>query len=239
MIPIVSLIDIFAALLCGGIFLRILNGYKRSRLISLKYFALTYFFLGLLYLLFSVPGVVSENGYVIAFTAALAYLMLNIAIAYLLQVPLLVYRRHTLEALSFYGILTSGIILFFANIYYIQPAARKESGLIVYYLVQEPVIVRILVGVVPVLIAVLVVYTFFREGRRIAQASQQIAATSSNQSLKIVHRSFTIAWGLTVLTSAGALNFIIYALIPHGSVFVIGGLMSIAALIIIFRGIEL
>jgi hypothetical protein len=198
-----------------------------------------------LFLMAAVPGIISENGYVIATTAAVGYLLLDFAVAYLLQIPLIVYQRYTWETISFYGVLILGFVLFVANMYFIQPAARKESGRVVYYLVQEPTIVRLLVGATPLLIAAIVVYMFMREWRRLATTS---ATSSDNNSAPIVsldqhkqisHRSFTIALGLAILLVAGIVNFVVYTLAPSGMAFVFAAVLSALSLIIIFRGIEL
>jgi hypothetical protein len=245
MIPIISLFDTFCGLLSAFLFFHIWRGYKNQQKIALKYFAMFYLYFVLFFVMASVPGLVSSDGYVIALTANIGYFLLFIAVAYLLNVTLLMYKQYWWQPWAFGSVIFIGAVLFICNLFVLRPAVEIFSPPFVYYLVQEYSILRILEGAAPLLIATITAVMFAREGRRLSRQLQEgkpsaltASISESEQSSNLAHRSYTIAVGLTVLVLAGVGNYIVFAFIPNGLTFFYSGILASSALLIIAYGVE-
>lgn len=243
MVPIISVSDAVCAVLSLFIFVIIWRRYQKKQYVAYKYFAYFYLSLVTFFICGAIPGLVTENGTFIALAAIIGYTALLVGVSYLLCVPLIVYGRTTIEATLFYGIVVVGVIMAILNIMFISPAVKVSSGPFVYYLVQEPSVLRVLVGAIPLLVALFAVVMFIREGYRLAQKASVV--TSSIASTTIVaeqrentHRSYMIAAGLGLLVLAGFVNFIIYAIYPSGEAFLVAAIFADPALVVIALGVE-
>lgn len=170
----------------------------------------------------AMPGIVNSNGLLIWFEAAVGYFMLFIGCAYLLQVPLLFSPRYRWRSWVFAGVIVLGVVLFVLNVIFIEPAQRVETGMIVYYLVQEHRILRFFVGAFPLFIGLVGVAVFAQEGLYLSreahsfELSSGIPAAENSPRSGGVYRAYVIATGMSLLLLGGVFNFIVYIVSPTG-----------------------
>lgn len=243
MFPIISISNAVCAVLCAIIFGVVWRRYQTQHQVPHKYFALFYLYLMILFVCAAVPGLVTEDGIFIALAAIVGYTAMLVAVSYLLCVPLLIYGRARLEAGLFYPLIVIGLMLAALNVITISPAVKVVEGPFVYYLVQESSLLRVLVGAIPMLVALSAAIMFFREGRRLARHTAMLGQDAHDQSARIkeqqnTHRSYMIAAGLGLLVLAGFANFIIYSVYPGGTAFLVAAGFADAALVVIALGIR-
>ena len=228
MIPIISILNIISALVVFAVLLKIIKSYKNNKNKNVRTFIYFFLFVFIFLLLISAPGIFTSNETLIAYSAAVSYLFLYFALAEISEIPFTFIKQKLFFRKPF--ILFIGFMMFILNLIFIEPAIRVDIDSFYFYLVQEVIWVRILVGAFPIILATSIAILFLKEAKR--QENQ------GAENEKSAYRSRRIGYGLLIIVIAGIVNFFLYSIYPEPIMFFIASILGIIGWLTIFFGLS-
>ena len=237
MIPIVSILSAVSALLSFFICFRLWRRFQTLGNLVMYHFAACYFFFGLFFIFFAAPGILHTDLTIIAVDAAIAYLALFVTIAYFIQIPVEISWPFVWARLLFWITLITGVILFAANIFYLELPLKISQGYFIYYLVRANPLIQLLNVFIPL------VFDFIGIIFLISQGYYSTKQENDNQlgqakSSTVAYRSYQIAVGWAIIMVAGILNIYGSSPIPHPGAIFLATLAAVVGLLVVFRGIS-
>lgn len=226
-IPVVSIVNIVVAFVSFGnaIRLRFFPSHEGEQSVLIRHFSAFYFYFGVFFLLFAVPGIFSNDLFIITVTNILAYGSLYFSLAQMAFVPFSFLGKPRLGSLFFYISVLFGAFFMFFRFFNFHLSKIEIADLYVYWRPDFPVWLRVATGVISGLLAIISASTFLWLGYK-------------NRADKLIYgRSIRIGSGLALLLLATASSFIFAPTAAFfGSFF--GGLLSIMGLGFIYKGIS-